>query len=58
MNGVLREIAEVRARAQCLYTRAEVDAAFDRMAGEITEALGDADPRLLAILVGGMYPAV
>ena len=52
------EIARVRASATRVYTRAQVDAAFDRLATEINAAIGDAEPLLVAVLVGGMYPAL
>ena len=52
------EIADVRARAECVHTPVQVDAAFDRMATEIGAAIGGSDPVLLAILMGGMYPVV
>jgi hypoxanthine phosphoribosyltransferase len=58
MSDLAAEIADVRARAQCMYTRAEVDAAFDRMAADISTALSGSNPLLLAVLVGGMYPVV
>jgi hypoxanthine phosphoribosyltransferase len=58
MNDRTREIAEVRTRAQCLYTPAQVDAAFDGLARELAGALAGADPVLVAVLLGGMYPAV
>jgi hypoxanthine phosphoribosyltransferase len=52
------DIADVRARAECVHTPAQVDAAFDRMATEIGAAIGGSDPVLVAILMGGMYPVV
>jgi hypoxanthine phosphoribosyltransferase len=58
MSELAAEIAEVRARAQCVYTRAQVDAAFDRLAAEIGATLSGSNPLLVAVLVGGMYPAV
>jgi hypoxanthine phosphoribosyltransferase len=58
MTPLPREIEQVRANAQCLYTRAQVDAAFDRIASDITSLLSSADPLLLAILAGGAYPLV
>ena len=52
------EIAAVRARAECVYTSAQVEHAFDRMAADVAAAIGDSDPVLIAVLMGGMYPAV
>jgi hypoxanthine phosphoribosyltransferase len=58
MSELAAEIAQVRARAQCVYTRAQVDAAFDRIATDVTAALAHSNPLLVAVLVGGIYPAV
>jgi hypoxanthine phosphoribosyltransferase len=52
------EIADVRARAERVHARADVDAALDRIAAQITTDFAHDDPILLAVLVGGMYPAV
>jgi len=40
--------------AEELYSQAEVEAALDRMAIEINDRLGDADPLLLSVMVGGL----
>lgn len=58
MTASEREIADVRARAERVHARADVEAALDRMAVQITADFATADPILLAVLVGGMYPAV
>jgi hypoxanthine phosphoribosyltransferase len=58
MNDASDEIARVRATATRLYTRAEVDEAFDRLAAQIAAALAGAEPIVVAVMVGGMYPAL
>ena len=47
----------VRERADKLYGRDEVEAAMDRMAGEIDAAFGDEVVLYLPILHGGLIPA-
>ncbi len=44
----------VLARADCLHTIAEVDAAFDRMAASITQQLGDSAPLVICVMQGGL----
>lgn len=44
----------VRDSADQLYSRAEVEQALDRMAGEIGMAIGDRDPLLLCVMTGGL----
>ena len=43
--------------ADCLCTAREVEAAYDRMAGEISARIARANPLLLAVMVGGLIPA-
>ncbi|MBI5614794.1 MAG: hypoxanthine-guanine phosphoribosyltransferase [Gammaproteobacteria bacterium] len=58
MNAVsMDELARVRAEADCLYTAAEVEAAVDRMALDITAKLADRNPLMLATMTGGMVMA-
>ncbi len=46
----------VLARAECLHSVAEVDAAFDRMAAAITEAIGEREPLVICVMQGGLIP--
>lgn len=48
------EIGRVLADAECLYGEASVEVALDRMAGEITRELVDADPLVLCVMVGAL----
>jgi len=50
-------VREVARRAERLYTREEVEAAYDRMAGELTELLAERDPLVVAVMLGGLIPA-
>ncbi|CAL1240788.1 hypoxanthine-guanine phosphoribosyltransferase [Candidatus Methylocalor cossyra] len=50
------EIQRVAAEAECLYTQAQVEAALDRLAEEITARLADRHPVLIAVLNGGIIP--
>lgn len=50
------EIERVRSEAELIYSRAQVEQAFDRMAAEITARIGDRDPLLLAVMIGGLSP--
>jgi hypoxanthine phosphoribosyltransferase len=46
----------ILARADRLAGRREVEQALDRMAGEITRDLGERDPLVLAVMIGGLMP--
>ena len=50
------ELVGIRAGAEELYGPAEIHAALDRMAREITRSLGDAVPVVLCVLTGGIIP--
>jgi hypoxanthine phosphoribosyltransferase len=42
--------------ADCLFTREQVEAAFDKMAAEITASLADKNPLVLCVLTGAIVP--
>jgi len=50
------ELIRIRAEADELYGPAEIHAALDRMAEEITATLGDTLPVVLCVLTGGIIP--
>ena len=52
-----QEIRDVYARADLIYSKAEIDAAYDRMAAAISECLRESNPVVMAVMVGGMIPA-
>lgn len=45
---------EALADADCLYSRADVESAIDRLAGELTRDLSGEDPLLLCVMNGGI----
>ncbi len=47
-------IREVFAKATCLYSKNEIDAALDRMATEISYRLSETNPVFLCVVVGGI----
>lgn len=55
--SVLEEIKQAYAEADCLATQADVDAALDRMAGDITARLQDSNPLIYTVMNGGLIVA-
>lgn len=51
-----RLIHEVYERSSCLFDKAAIEAALDRMALEMTAQLKDKSPIFMAVMVGGMVP--
>ena len=49
-------IREIFAKATCLYSKAEIEAALDKMALEISSALSSSNPIFLCVVVGGIVP--
>lgn len=49
-------IKEVAARASCLFTKEEIDAALDKMAAEIKAEVGESSPVFVCVLLGGIIP--
>lgn len=50
------KIKMVYEMSTCLYTTKEVEAALDRMAIKISDALHDLNPVILCVMVGGLVP--
>jgi len=50
------EAWEILQRADCLYKSEDVEAALDTMAARITDTLGNANPLVVCIMLGGMVP--
>lgn len=48
------QIQRIRDEADCLVPPAAIDAAIDRLAGEITYALADANPIVFVVMNGGV----
>ncbi|MFP4079313.1 MAG: hypoxanthine-guanine phosphoribosyltransferase [Ectothiorhodospira sp.] len=57
MSVTPEHAAQIQAQADCLVSRAEVEAAMDRMAEAITRDLGDRDPVILCVMTGGVVIA-
>lgn len=55
-KALLAEIRQVAQEADLLFDRSQIEAALDRMAEEIARQLGDSDPLLLCVMVGGIVP--
>lgn len=51
-----QHIAEVYAKATCIYSKQEVEAALDKMAQEISQRFADSNPILLCVVIGGIVP--
>lgn len=51
------QAVQVYERADRLYSEAQVEAALDRLAADITGVLADQDPILLCVMQGGLVPA-
>lgn len=49
-------ISDVLAKATCLYPKSEVEAALDRMALDIHDALSESNPIFICVVVGGIVP--
>lgn len=54
---MLKEIKQVQATADLLYSEQEVEAALDKMAQEINTELADRNPLFLCVMNGGMVTA-
>lgn len=57
MSVDLDHIRKIKAEADCLFTAQEIQAAMDRMAGEINAALADANPIVYSVMNGGLVIA-
>ncbi|GAB4297265.1 MAG: hypoxanthine-guanine phosphoribosyltransferase [Thiohalomonadaceae bacterium] len=56
MSVTPQQAAQVYREADCLYSRAEVDAAIAAMAGAITAQLRDSNPLVLCVMTGALIP--
>jgi hypoxanthine phosphoribosyltransferase len=54
VHPVLEEIQKIQEQAICLYNEAEVEAALDSMASDITVKLHDKNPLVLCVINGGI----
>lgn len=51
------ELKVIYNESDCLHTAEAVDAAYDRMASDITEKIGHTKPLVLCVMTGGIIPA-
>jgi len=51
-----KHIHEVLAKATCLYSKDQVEAALDRMANQINDQLALTNPIFLCVVLGGIVP--
>ena len=58
MPGDLTELRRIRETARLIHDAGAVCEALDRMAAEITECMAKANPIVLAVMTGGLIPAV
>ena len=56
-ESLLEEVQRIRSEADCIASAAEVDAAIERMAGEITQRLAQANPLISVVMNGGLIVA-
>ncbi|HKK13367.1 MAG TPA: hypoxanthine-guanine phosphoribosyltransferase [Gammaproteobacteria bacterium] len=57
MTVTAEQIRKVLAEAELLYSAAEVETAFDRLAEQVTAAVNSRDPIILCVMTGGLVPA-
>ncbi len=50
------QIQDVLNKSTCLYSRMQINAALDRMAAQIHNALSETNPIFLCVVVGGIIP--
>jgi hypoxanthine phosphoribosyltransferase len=56
MDSVAQEALNARKGAEQIHSAAEVEAALDRMAAEITADVADANPIMLCVMTGALIP--
>jgi len=54
--SLVDRMSDVLNKATCVFTKAEVEAALDRVAEEMHNKLKDSDPVFLCVLLGGIVP--
>ncbi len=52
----LEEITKISKKAYCIYTKAQVEQALEKMAAQMTKVLKSENPLFLVVLMGGMMP--
>lgn len=49
-------IREVFSKATCIYSKSQVEKAFEHMVAEISHVLADSNPIFLCVVIGGIIP--
>ena len=55
--SLVNEAQSVLRAADCLHDESAVQAAYDRLAGDITSEYRDKNPLLLCVMIGGLIPS-
>lgn len=58
MTERYEQASAVLQQAECVHDAEAMSAIYDRMAAEITATLGDANPVILCVMLGGLVPTV
>lgn len=53
---VPKHIIDIYKSSKCIYTKQQVEQALDRMAVEIHQLVGQSNPIILCVLIGGIVP--
>jgi hypoxanthine phosphoribosyltransferase len=56
-DQTVEQMMALRAGAECLISPAQIDLAYEKMAVQISDRLGECNPLFLVVLTGGMVPA-
>ena len=51
------QYAQVLEKADLVWSEADVDAAYTKLAAEISDVLGASSPLVIPVMMGGMVPA-
>ena len=54
MSDTVAEMNRIMEEADCLYSRAQVEEALDRLARELETAVGESNPLILCVMNGGL----
>ncbi len=54
---LLEEVRRARAEADCVITPEQIEAAYDKLASEITQRLSNANPLIYTVMNGGLIVA-
>ena len=53
----IEEVNRVKKNADLIVPEGDIEIALEKMASDITAAIGDKDPIILCVMIGGMVPA-